>query len=61
MKTRKSYKCSYGAVKHAKDFSNRECRRKHQRLINRAWHKQQRLLTQARNQLLSFSNHTEAN
>ena len=39
----------------------REKRRHQQRLLNRAWHKQQRLLTQARNQLISFSNYKEAN
>ena len=55
----KFYKRYYGAVNQEKDFSNRDCRRKRQRLINRAWHKQQRLLTQSRNQLLSFSNYKE--
>ena len=44
-----------------KDFSCRESRRERKRLLKREWHKQQRLLTQARNQLLSFSNHKEAN
>jgi|5B_taG_2_1085324.scaffolds.fasta_scaffold161127_2 hypothetical protein len=39
----------------------RNKRRHQKRLLIREWHKQQRLLTQARNQLLSFSNHKEAN
>ena len=41
-------------------FSRNE-RRSQKRRLHRDWHKQMRLLTQARNQLLSFSNNKEQN